>query len=53
MSRMGFNAFEVEIDRVRSGFECELRVRLESKQSRRMATIRFGNEFEVALETYR
>ena len=45
--------FKVEIDRVRSGFECELRIQLESKQSQRMAMIRFGNKFEVALETYR
>ena len=45
--------FEVEIDRVRSGFECGIRIRLESKRSWRMATIRFGDEFKVALRTYR
>ena len=31
--------FEVKIDRVRSGFECGRRIQLESKRSRRTATI--------------
>ena len=45
--------FEVEIDRVRSGFEDRMKIRLELKWSQRMATIRFGCEFGVALGTYR
>ena len=45
--------FEVEINRVRSGFEDGLKIRLESKWSRRMAMIQFGCEFRVALGTYR
>ena len=53
MSRRDFKAFfKVEIDQVRSGFECGMKIRLESKLSSRMATIRFGGEFGVALETY-
>ena len=45
--------FKVEIGRVRSDFEDGIRIQSESKQSRRMVTIRFGGEFEVALRTYR
>ena len=45
--------FKVEINRVRCGFECEMRIRLELKRSQRTATIQFGSEFGVALEAYR
>ena len=44
--------FKVEIDRVRSGFEDGMEIQLELKWSRRVATIRFGCEFGVALGTY-
>ena len=44
--------FEVKVNRVRSGFECEMRIQLESKLSQRTVMIQFGCEFGVALETY-
>ena len=33
VSRMDFRLFEVEINRVRSGFECRIKIRLELKLS--------------------
>ena len=52
LSRMDFKAFRSRNRLSSSGFEDGMKIQLELKWSRRIATIRFGCEFGVALGTY-